>query len=168
MGLVTCPVYHCLWMIDRTWNLARVYTISVMHYGEGGWPCTDLNSAFWHVDTRIHTTAIGTPSECVTVSQTKFTNCFIYKGKKWLGNVLISVTIQTSYWHSCNGVFSWTNQISSTNQFERALWKYVSCMHLYELNCMMYAIPRLPSLFLLIKTSLVFLEQCNAIYQPSY
>ena len=134
----------------------------------GGWPCTDPNSALWHVDIRIHTTAIGTPSECVTVSPKKFSTCLIYKGKKWLGNVLISVTKQTSYWHSCNGVFSWTNQFSSTNQFGRVLWKYVSWMHPYEQNYMLYAIPRLPSWFPPIKTSLVFLEQCNAIYQPSY
>ena len=115
-----------------------------------------------------YTTAIGTPSECVTVYPSKFTNCFIYKSKKWLGNVMISVTKQTSYWHSCNGVFSWTNQFSSTNQFERVLWKYISCMHPYELNRMVYAIHRLLSWFPPIKTSLVFLEQCNAIYQPSH
>ena len=138
MGLVTCPVYHCLWMIDRTWNLARVYTISVMHYGGGGWPCTDPNSALWHVDIRNHTTTIGTPSECVTLSPTKFTNCFIYKSKKWLGNVLISVTKQTSYWHSCNGVFSWTNQFSSTNQFQECYENMSAvCIHMSKIICCM-------------------------------
>ena len=74
------------------------------------------------------------------------------------------------WWMSPNGLvtgtavkeFSWTNQFISTNQFERVLWKYVSCMHPYELNHMLYVITRLPSWFPPIKTSLGVLRtmQC--------